>query len=188
MVHVVQVDLFVLLDQLLLFLLADGCGRTLELVELFDVLIIGLAIPRVGGGVMVWVYGGRGRGYLGQSLGLMKGALRSLLDLAGLSLLSISLLLGFLLVLRGGVRLIALLFTVITAMKISLDGLLLRYFRSTGRLRGSCHGFGRDMLSGSLRDPSGRGALDWFLEFLWVEVIVCFVYHTLLEFLFWHIK
>jgi hypothetical protein len=53
MVHVVQVDLFVLLDQLLLFLLADDCGRTLELVELFDVLIIGLAIPRIGGGVVV---------------------------------------------------------------------------------------------------------------------------------------
>ena len=91
----------------------------------------------------------------------MKGALRSyLLHLAGLSLLSISLLLGFLLVLRGGVRLIALLLAAITAMKISLDGFLLCYFWSTGRLRGSCHGFGRDMLRESLRDPSGRGALD----------------------------
>jgi hypothetical protein len=48
MVHVVQVDLFVLLDQLLLFLLADGGGRTLEFVELFNVLIIGLAIARIG--------------------------------------------------------------------------------------------------------------------------------------------
>ena len=47
MVHVVQVDLFVLLDQLLLLLCADGCGSTLELVKLLDVFIIGLAIPRI---------------------------------------------------------------------------------------------------------------------------------------------
>jgi hypothetical protein len=114
----------------------------------------------------------------------MKGALRPLIDLAGFSLLSISLLLGFLLILRRGVRLIALLLALITAMKISLDGFLLRYFLSTGRLRGSCHRFGRDLLSRSLLNPSGRGALDGFLEFMWVEVLICFVYHTLLEFLF----
>ncbi len=48
MVHVVQVDLFILLDQLLLLLLVDACGSTLELVELLDVLIIGLAISRIG--------------------------------------------------------------------------------------------------------------------------------------------
>ena len=53
MVHVVQVDLFVLLDQLLLLFLVDGCGRTLELVEFLDVLIIGLTISRIGGGVVV---------------------------------------------------------------------------------------------------------------------------------------
>ena len=53
MVHVVQVDLFILLNQQLLLLLADGCGRTLELVEFLDVLIIYFAIPRIRRGVMV---------------------------------------------------------------------------------------------------------------------------------------